>query len=74
MNIILLIIEILYRAALIIGIIYALDLAHNGKIDLPHKRAKWKMRDPISRLLMKIAEKLESALAQRKRAWEFRAR
>lgn len=73
-DVILLILEILHRAALILGVIYAFDYAHNGKIDLPHKVGKWKTRDPISKLLMKIADKLESAHEARKRAWEFRVR
>lgn len=72
--IIYLILEIFYRAALITATILLIDLAHNGKIDLPHKRATWKMRDPLSKFFMKIAEKLESAHKQRKRAWDYRVR
>jgi len=73
-NIILLILEILQRAALILGVIYALDIAHNGKIDLYHPKIKRLKKGVIYRFFMKIADKLEGPLEARKRAWDFRAR
>lgn len=39
-DIILLTLEILHRAALVLGEIYALDYAYNGKIDLYHPKIK----------------------------------
>jgi len=73
-NIILLILEILQRAALIMGLIYLIDLTHNGKIDLYLPNIKRLKKGFIYRFFMKIADKLESGLEARKRAWEFRAR
>ena len=72
-DIILLILEILHRAALILGVIYALDLAHNGKIDLYHPKIRRLKKGFIYRFFIKIADKLESSRDQRKRAWRFRA-
>lgn len=73
--IIILILEILQRAALITGILYALDIAHDGEIDLHLPKVKHLRKSGfIYRFMMKLADKLESALAQRRRAWSFRAR
>jgi len=72
-DIILLILEILHRAALILGVIYALDIAHNGKIDLYYPKIKRLKKGFLYRLVMKVADKLESTRAQRVRAWRFRA-
>jgi len=69
-----LILEILHRAALILGVIYALDIAHNGKIDLYHPKIKRLKKGVIYRLVMKLADKLESDLEARKRSWISRAR
>ena len=74
MSIIFLVLEILHRAALILGVILILDIAHNGKISIAHKKLKLKKNSMIYKLFMKIADKLESGLEARKRAWEFRAR
>ena len=74
MSIILLILEILHRAALILGVIYALDIAHNGEIDLYHPKIRRLKKGFIYRLVMKIADKLESRRDQIQRAWEYRVR
>ena len=74
LSIILLILETLHRAALIMGVIYALDYAHNGKIDLYHPKVRCLKKGFIYRFVMKIADKLESTRAQWRRAWEFRVR
>ena len=70
-----LILEILQRAAVILGVIYILDYAHNGKIDLYMPKMKQlNKKGFMYRFMMKLANKLESARAQRRRAWDFRAR
>lgn len=80
MNILFFILEILHRAALILGVMLIVDIAHNGEIDLPikclivRKRVFPKKNSPVSKLVMKVANKLESAYVQRKRAWNYRAR
>lgn len=33
--------EILYRVTLLMGLLYALDYALDGELDLPHRKLKW---------------------------------
>lgn len=44
------ILDILYRAAAILALIYAVDAATDGKIDLPHMKLKLKWDRALKRL------------------------
>lgn len=70
---IILTLEILHRAAFILGVLYALDYAHNDKINLYQPKIKRLKKGVVYRLVMKLADKLESSLEARRRAWDYRA-
>ncbi len=59
------ILQIFWRAMLLMGLLYALDYALDGKLDLPHKRIEWEdLR--IARWINRLIELIKSHVTHQK--------